>query len=144
MNLLRSSLFLLAVPFLFVGCQTTKSAQGTAKRSLPASSAEGVDQIESENIYEVTELDRRPQPITQGVPRVPSALNKPGTSAQVELSFVILTNGRTSNFEVIRSTSEAWSRAVVDAISDWRFEPAMLNGRPVNCRVKMTVPLEIR
>ncbi len=63
-----------------------------------------------------------------------------GKSAQVE--FVVDPSGRTSDFTVVSTNDPQLASAVIDAVSQWRFDPARQNGMPVAARVVLPVRIE--
>jgi protein TonB len=60
-----------------------------------------------------------------------------GESVQVE--FVVDTAGRPSGISVKSAADREFADAVVDAVKQWRFSPALRNGVPVATRVILPV-----
>ena len=60
-----------------------------------------------------------------------------GKSVKVE--FVVDTTGRTSDITVKSASDRDLADAVVDAVKEWRFAPAVKNGAPVATRVVLPV-----
>ena len=60
-----------------------------------------------------------------------------GKSVQVE--FVVDTTGHTSDFTIKSATDRDLAAAVVDALKQWRFTPALQNGAPVATKVILPV-----
>lgn len=70
-------------------------------------------------------LDRRP-------PRYPGPAQTAGGEGVVLVSFVVDTEGRTRDIVVLDSVGDrAFEAAAVSAVADWRYRPAMRNGRAV-------------
>jgi protein TonB len=60
-----------------------------------------------------------------------------GTTVKVE--FVVDTTGHTSDISVKSTTDRDFADAVVDAVKEWRFAPALRNGTPVATKVVLPV-----
>ena len=60
-----------------------------------------------------------------------------GKSVQVE--FVVDTTGHTSGVNIKSPTDREFAEAVVDAVKQWRFTPALHNGAPVATKVILPV-----
>jgi protein TonB len=78
-----------------------------------------------------------------GIP-VPIAVVKPDVEGfdvgqAVQLEFVVDTTGHTSGFNVKSSTDRELAAAVVDAVKQWVFTPAVVNGAPVATKVILPV-----
>ena len=57
----------------------------------------------------------------------------------VQVQFVVDTTGHTENVSVKSASDRGLADAVVDAVKQWRFEPAQLNGSPVATKVILPV-----
>ncbi len=53
--------------------------------------------------------------------------------------FVVRTTGVVSDVAIVKATDPAFGEAAAVAVAHWTFQPATLNGLPVNCR--LMVPL---
>lgn len=77
-----------------------------------------------------------------GIP-VPVAVVSPtvsvpaGESARIE--FTVDTAGKASAIRVLSSSDSTLSDAMVDAVKQWQFKPAMKNGQPVTTKVVLPV-----
>src|SRR5580704_552619 len=60
-----------------------------------------------------------------------------GKSARIE--FVVDATGQATDFNVLSTDDPALASAVIDAVMQWRFEPAHQNGVPVAARVILPV-----
>jgi protein TonB len=81
---------------------------------------------------------------TPGVP-VPVAVVSPSdvstkySGAKVELVFTVDATGNPTDFSVASSPDDALAKVVMDAVSQWRFTPALKNGTAVATRVVLPV-----
>jgi protein TonB len=55
----------------------------------------------------------------------------PGRDAVVVVSMTVDENGKPTNLKVLQSADEFMDQGVLEAVSQFRFQPAMLDGRPV-------------
>jgi len=60
-----------------------------------------------------------------------------GQSVQVE--FVVDTTGHATGINIKSASDRAFAEAVVDAVKQWRFTPALHNGAPVATKVILPV-----
>lgn len=91
------------------------------------------------NIFDLSQLDRVPQPIVQPPPQFPIQLKKEIEHAEVVVEFIVDTRGETREVRVVSSTHHGFEQAAVDGVGKWRFRPGMKTGRKVNTR--MMVPI---
>jgi TonB family protein len=70
-------------------------------------------------------------------PEYPKLAREAGASGVVELEATISADGRVKNPHVIHGNSML-QKAAIDAVMQWRYQPALLNGKPVES------PVEIR
>ncbi len=80
-----------------------------------------------------------------GVP-VPVTVVSPTVSEQyvgsaVELKFVVDATGKPVDLSVKSPVDAALASAVVDAVKQWRFTPAMRDGEPVAAKVVLPVKI---
>ncbi len=60
-----------------------------------------------------------------------------GKTAKVE--FVVDSTGRTLDFTIVSTDDRQLADAVIDAVKQWRFDPARQNGAPVPMKVILPV-----
>lgn len=94
------------------------------------------------DLFNLSDLDRIPDPVFQPAPIFPAALKREVTSARVEVEFIVTAQGKVVEARVIDSTHSGFDNAAVVGVSRWQFRPGMKGGRPVNTR--MRVPLIFR
>jgi protein TonB len=84
-------------------------------------------------------LDHAPRIRAQIPPAYPARARSEGRTGEVLVAFVVDEEGRVHDPHVIRSSDAIFEEATLRAISQWRFEPGKVNGRPV--RFRMAVPM---
>lgn len=69
--------------------------------------------------------------IKRSAPRYPATELRKGKQAWVQVAYCIDENGTPQNVSVIESVgNNRFETAAVNSIKEWRFEPAMQNGKP--------------
>jgi protein TonB len=96
----------------------------------------------AEDTFDVADLEKRPEPISQVAPTYPEALRKAKVEGQVTLIFVLDETGRVEDPRVENSTRPEFEKPALDAIRKWRFSPGQKDGQPV--RTYIRVPLRFR
>lgn len=77
-------------------------------------------------------------------PPYPASEQRAGNEGSVTIRLVIGADGRVKSAGKVRATSDAFYRATErHALRHWRFDPATLDGRPVQSTRTMTVHFEL-
>lgn len=77
-------------------------------------------------------------------PVYPEAARQARVEGVVVLQAVIDTLGRVVNLRVLKGLPSGLSEAATDAVAQWRFKPATLEGRPVAVRYLVTVSFSVQ
>jgi TonB family protein len=80
-----------------------------------------------------------PRVVKQEPPIYPRAMRSSRIKGEVLLAFVVDDKGNVVNPVVVRSNNTAFDEAAIEAVLKWKFEPAVVEGHPVNTR--MAVPI---
>lgn len=92
-------------------------------------------------IFNLSQLDRVPQPIAQPMPAFPKDVRIPGLEqAVVVVEFVVDAEGRVVEPRVTSSNAPEFNNAARLGVARWKFRPGILAGRKVPTR--MEVPLK--
>jgi protein TonB len=80
-----------------------------------------------------------------GVP-VPLAVVSPMVGAEfnggfVQLEFLVDAKGNPAEFSVKSATDDTLAKVVVEAVKQWRFLPAEIDGKPVAAKVALPVKI---
>jgi len=86
----------------------------------------------------------RPEVIEKVNPKYPDEARKAGIMGQVWVETVINENGTVDDIEVVESPDELLSKAAVEAIRQWTFEPALCDGRPVGVYYHLTIKFSLK
>lgn len=96
----------------------------------------------AEDTFDVAELEKRPEPVSQVAPTYPEALRKAKVEGVVTLIFVLDESGRVEDPRVENSSRPEFEKPALDAIRKWRFSPGQKDGQPVRTYIK--VPMRFR
>ena len=93
-----------------------------------------------EKAFSLAEIDQKPRPIFQAAPVYPAG--KRNLEVVVIVVFVVDQTGRVTNPRVEKASDPAFEKPAVDAVKQWKFEPAVKSGQRVSC--KMRVPIRFQ
>jgi TonB family protein len=83
--------------------------------------------------------------IEHRAPDYPTRAAARGTQGWVDVQFTVAADGSTRDAVVTDSSPAGlFEKSVLDAIRDWRYEPRIVAGRPVDQRVELRVRFELK
>ncbi len=88
------------------------------------------------DLFNLSDLDRKPEPIVQTPPVFPYELKSQSPEGNVRLGFIVTAKGDVIMPYVINSTHRGFERPAIEAVMKWKFKPGIRNGRKVNTRVE--------
>jgi len=71
----------------------------------------------------------------------PTVVGSEFHGASVQLEFVVDVQGRPTGFKVVSSPDTALADLVMGAVKQWRFLPAVVDGKPVATKVALPVKI---
>jgi len=85
------------------------------------------------------------KPVVRTAPKYPSSEFRNGRQGWVELNYVVTEEGKVIEPVVEASSgSYAFERAAVNTVKRWRYEPALLNGEPIQqCKTAVRISFAI-
>jgi TonB family protein len=90
-------------------------------------------------VYQIGGEVSQPVPIYKIEPEYSEEARKAKYSGTVLLSVVIDANGNTRDIHVVRPLGLGLDEKAIEAVSKWRFRPAMKGGRPVAVQAQVEV-----
>ena len=104
-------------------------------QSAPVTAAPG-------RVYLATEVDVKPEVLTQVAPLYPDDAAKQNVQDVVVLQVLVDSGGRPQTIRLLRGSRKAplLDGAAAAAVRQWTFKPAMKNGEPVACMFNVGVP----
>jgi len=90
-------------------------------------------------IFDLSQLDQIPVARVQQQPIYPYEMRRAGITGEVNIGFIVDSNGDVRDAYVISSTHREFEQPAVQAVSKWKFRPGRKGGRAVPTR--MSVPI---
>ena len=87
---------------------------------------------------------REPRRLVEVKPVYPEAARRAHLEGAVILEVIVDTEGNVRDLRVLRGLMLGMTEAAEDAVRRWRWEPAKLNGRPVEVYITVTVIFRLR
>jgi len=95
-----------------------------------------------DDTFDVSELEKRPQAVSQVAPAYPAELRKAKVEGSVTLIFVLNEESHVEDPRVENSSRPEFEKPALDAIRRWRFSPGEKDGKPV--RTYIRIPMKFR
>lgn len=95
-----------------------------------------------QDAFDVADLEKRPEAISQIAPAYPSELRKARIEGSVTLVFILDETGRVEDPRVENSSRPEFEKPALDAIRKWRFRPGEKDGKAVRSYIR--VPIRFR
>ena len=84
------------------------------------------------------------EPVSQDYPRYPHDAMKKGLEDQVIVRYIIGTDGRVKDVEIIsHATYPVFDEATVDAIKQWRFHPMIKDGKKIEVVHELAINFQL-
>jgi protein TonB len=97
-----------------------------------------------DHVFELADVDRPPKPTLQVPPEYPYRARRRGVEGSVELRFTVTRDGRVTAIDVVRAQPQhLFEESAKQAVTRWRFEPAMRDGKPVDVRVQVQLDFKL-
>ena len=84
-----------------------------------------------------------PRAIKKVQPNYPIGLRASRLQGQVVVEFVVTAEGAVTEAIVLRSTNPLFEEPALEAIRQWTFEPAKMNGKPVKTKMQMPISFQM-
>ena len=84
-----------------------------------------------------------PRAIKQTPPEYSDEARRKKLEGTVLLSLVVTANGDTADIKVTRALGSGLDQKAIEAVSQWKFEPATKDGKPVAVKVAVEVSFHL-
>jgi protein TonB len=91
----------------------------------------------------ITAEVRQPKLVKKVEPPYPEVARRAKIEGVVILEAVITKNGTVEEVKVLRALHPVMDQAAMNAVKQWKYEPAVLNGRPVKVYFTVTVTFRL-
>ncbi len=99
-------------------------------------------EVATQDAFDVSDLEKRPEAVSQVAPTYPAELRKAKIEGVVTLVFVLNETGRVEDPRVENSSRPEFEKPALEAIRKWRFRPGEKDGQPVRSYVR--IPMRFR
>ena len=96
----------------------------------------GEEELKIDKVFRRSEVDQSPVAVYQKVPSLPPGILFGVEDPRVTLMFVVKPDGTVDLVKLLRSADEDLDRVLIETIKEWKFHPAVRNGRKVACWVQ--------
>lgn len=118
---------------------TLNSGMGAVAGSGFASFDANFDAVAEIKLFEIADLDKIPVALSTVQPVHPFDLKKSGVEGSATVMFVVDDQGNVRDAKAINSTHPEFGATTVSAVRNWKFQPGMKDGKPVNTIVRQRV-----
>ena len=94
-------------------------------------------------VYEPGGDVTRPKLVHSVEPAFSTKSNEAFVEGTVTVSAIVNTHGILTEMQVLKGLSATQDRSALDALKEWRFEPGVKAGKPVNVRIKIQVDFHL-
>jgi hypothetical protein len=95
-------------------------------------------QPSGDTIYDLSVVDKAPEPKRRIKPSYPSSLKRRDTPAEITLRFIVTTDGKVVEINVVKFNDPDMVEPVYAAYENAKFSPGERDGKPVNTRMEVT------
>ncbi len=97
----------------------------------------------TQDAFDVADLEKRPEAVSQVPPTYPRALQKARIEGQVTVVFILSEEGRVEEPRVENSTRPEFEAPALEAIRKWRFRPGLKDGQPVRSFIRIPLKFQL-
>jgi TonB family protein len=97
--------------------------------------------------FKLTEYDTPPTPIQNPMPLYPVRFRNSGIQGVVVLEVNISDKGIVTGSKVVKSLlpeAGGLDDVAISTVKNWKFKPALLNKKPVNSKVTIPIPFNLK
>ncbi len=104
----------------------------------------GSEDDELQGAFSMSEIDQRPRAIYQVAAGYPATLRSQKLEGLVTVIFIVDDSGRVVSPRIERASHPDFEAPTLDAIRQWKFEPAIRGGKRVSCRMRVPIRFQPR
>ena len=90
-------------------------------------------------VFDISKLDQQPVAKFQARPTFPFEMRRAGISGEVQVDFIVDTNGDVRNAFAAHSSQREFEAPAVQAVSKWKFRPGRKNGHAVFTHMQVPI-----
>lgn len=105
------------------------------------------DEARKKPVLQPLEVDRMPKLIKEVKPEYPDLARESGYEATVVLKLIVNDSGDVAGVEILHSEAREFKTefeaAAIDGVKQYKFKPAMKDGKPVCCMAMVTIKFQL-
>jgi protein TonB len=90
-------------------------------------------------VFDISKLDQAPVAKFQARPVFPFEMRRQGISGEVQVDFIVDTNGDVRNAFAVHASFRDFEAPAVQAVSKWKFRPGRKNGHAVFTHMQVPI-----
>lgn len=90
-----------------------------------------------EGAFSLSEIDQKPRAVFQAQPLYPSEMRGRKVDGSVSVLFIVDASGKVASPQVEKSSHPAFDKPALEAVKQWKFEPAIKGGQRVGCKMRV-------
>jgi periplasmic protein TonB len=95
------------------------------------------------DVVDMSELEKKPEPVSQVAPAYPADLRKAKVEGVVTLLCLVSSQGRVEEVQVENSSRTEFEKPALEAIRKWRFRPGQKDGKEVATYLRCPIAFRI-
>ena len=103
---------------------------------------EGIDALDGMQIFDLSDVDKRPSAISMTTPQYPYNLKQQKIKGRAVIEFVLDAKGKPQRVRAVSSTNKEFEQPAIDCVTRSIWDPARKDGKAVACRVR--IPIEFK
>jgi protein TonB len=92
-----------------------------------------------ESVFSLAEIDQKPRVIFQNTPVYPTSMRGKKVEGLVTVVFIVDQSGKVLKPRVEKASHPAFEKPAIDAVKQWKFEPAVKGGQRVSCKMRAPI-----
>lgn len=104
----------------------------------------GGESEQLDGAFSMSEIDQKPRAVHQVAGTYPAELRSKKLEGIVTLIFIVDDSGRVVNPRIEKSSHTEFEKPALEALRQWKFEPALKAGKPVSCRMRVPIRFQTR
>jgi TonB family protein len=130
---------LLAILVLAITCLTANAFTTTVDQQTSAGATNGQEESTAGKVYKVGGDVKAPRLISSVDPAFPEEARKKKISGICVVGLIVDQSGTPQQLHIVRSLAPAFDTNAINAVKQWRFAPATLNGKPVAVNISTEI-----
>jgi TonB family protein len=129
--------------FLLLVCATFLVGQGEPAKTPPPAETVVVNGV-TEPVYKVRDGVKPPRAIYSPEPEFSEEARKRKVQGVVVLDIIVTSAGKAVQIRVVQGPGHGLAEKAVEAVSQWKFEPATKDGKPVSVEIAVEVDFRLQ